>query len=65
MKLAVHNNFKDSFPKKKLVNKDVKQIKQSFKDVYTYIGISLILPDMYTNAHARTHTHTLQIPSMK
>jgi hypothetical protein len=55
--MAVHNNFKDSFPKMKLVNKDVKQIKQNFKDVYTYIGMSLILPDMYTNARTHTHTH--------
>jgi hypothetical protein len=54
--MAVHNNFKDSFQKKKLVNKDVKQIKQ-------YSGMSLILFDMYTNAHA--HAHTLQITSMK
>lgn len=53
--MSVHNNLKDPFPKNKLVNKDVKQIKKSFKDVYTYTGMSLIIPDMYTNAHARTH----------
>jgi len=46
------------FQKKKLVNKDVKQIEQSFKDVYTYFGMYLILPDMYTNAQAQKHTYT-------
>jgi hypothetical protein len=50
--MAVHNKFKDSFPKKKLVCKVVKQIKYSFRNVYAYIGMSLILPDLYAHAHA-------------